>query len=69
MNGKLTRPQRKRAKRLLDLAATRVDQSLGRRVRDASTVRLLDAEEPVWFAQSLGDGDCEYTLELTAVRT
>lgn len=58
MNGKLTRPQRKRAKRLLDLAATRVDQSLGRRVLDASTVRSLDAEEPVWFTQSLGDGDC-----------
>ena len=58
MNGKLTRPQRKRAKRLFDLAATRVDQSLGRRVRDASTVRSLDAEEPVWFTQSLGDGDC-----------
>lgn len=69
MNGKLTRPQRKRAKRLFDLPATRVGQSIGRRVRDASTVRSLDVEERVWFAQSLGDGDCEYTLELTAART
>jgi len=57
VHGKLTRPQRKRAKRLFELAPTRVDQSLGRRVRDASTVRSLDAEEPVWFTRSLGDGD------------
>ena len=69
MNGKLTRPQRKRAKRLFDLPATRVGQSIGRRVLDASTVRSLDAEEPVWFTQSLGDGDCAVHARAEAVRT
>ena len=35
---------------------------------DVSPVRTLEAEERAWYAQSFNDGDCEYTLELTAVR-
>lgn len=69
MNRKLTQPQRKRATRLVDLAAARVEQSLGRRVLDTSSVRSLDAQERVRLARSFNDGDCEYTLELTAVRS
>ena len=68
MSRKLTAAQHRRAERLFELAATRVDQSLGKRVKDASTVRALHAEERAWFTQSFNDGDCEYTLELTAVR-
>lgn len=69
MNRKLNQPQRKRATRLFDLGAARVEQSLGRRVLDASSVRSLDAQERVWLAQSFNDGECEYTLELTTVRS
>jgi len=65
---KLTAAQHKRAARLFELAATRVDQSLGKRGRDVSTVRTLEAEERGWYAQSFNDGDCEDTLELTAVQ-
>jgi predicted ATPase len=68
VNRRLTAAQHKRAERLFALAAARVEQSLGNRVKDVSTVRSLDAEERAWFAQSFNDGDCEYTLELTAVR-
>ena len=68
MSRKLTASQHRRAERLFALAAARVDQSLGNRVKDVSTVRSLQAEERAWLAQSFNDGDCEYTLELTAVR-
>lgn len=68
MSRKLTAAQHKRVERLFQLAATRVDQSLGKRVNDVSPVRALEAEERAWYAQSFSDGDCEYTLELTAVR-
>jgi hypothetical protein len=56
------------AKRLFELGATRADQSLGTRVKDVFTVGRLQGEQRAWFAQSFSDGDCEYTLELTAVR-
>jgi hypothetical protein len=52
MSRRLTAAQRRRAERLFGL----------------STVRTLDAEERACFAQSFNDGDCEYTIELTAAR-
>jgi hypothetical protein len=68
MGRKLTAAQHRRAARLFELAATRVDQSLGKRVKDVSALRTLKAEERARYEQSFNDGDCEYTLELTAVR-
>ena len=68
MSRRLTAAQRRRAERLFGLATARVEQSLGKRVHDVSTVRTLDAEERACFAQSFNDGDCDYTIELTAAR-
>ena len=68
MSRKLTASQHRRAERLFALAAARVEQSLGKRVLDISTIPSLNAEERAWSSQSFNDGDCENTIELTAVR-
>jgi hypothetical protein len=68
MSRKLTAAQRRRAERLFELATARVERSLGKRLHDVSSVQRLDAEEREWLAQSFNDGECEYTIELTAVR-
>jgi hypothetical protein len=66
---KLTASQHRRAERLFALAARRVDQSLGNGVKDVSTVQSLRAAERTWLLQPFNDGDCESTIEVTAVRT
>ena len=68
MGRKLTAAQGRRAERRFELAATRVDRSLGKRVKDARPASGLQAEERAWFRESFSDGNREYTLELTAVR-
>jgi hypothetical protein len=66
MNRKVTQAQSARASGLFDLASSRIDQRLGKRVFDASTVRALNADESASLVQSFSDGDCEN--ELTPVR-